>query len=69
MLFKLALRALTALAVSPLCSLISIGVADAQVQYVSKGNFGSNTITGIHHSGDGSGRLFVVTKDVSVNYP
>jgi hypothetical protein len=67
MLFKLALRALTALAMSPLCSLISIGVADAQVEYVEKRDFGSVTITGIHHSGDGSGRLFVATKDVSVN--
>ena len=69
---KMVFRALAALAVAPLCrNLISIGAADAQsVQYDLKHDFGSATITGIHHAGDGSGRLFVVTKDVSINcYP
>jgi hypothetical protein len=69
---KVVFRAFAALAVAPLCrNLISIGMADAQqVQYDLKHDFGSAAITGIHHAGDGSGRLFVVTKDVSVNcYP
>jgi hypothetical protein len=65
---KLVSRALAALAVAPLCHLISIGLADAQtVQYDLKHDFGNAPITGIHHLGDASGRLFVVTQDVSVN--
>jgi hypothetical protein len=57
--------ALLALAVAPLCGLIRIGLIDAQTQYTLKHDFGNAPVTGIHHSGDGSGRLFVVTQDVS----
>jgi hypothetical protein len=62
MFFKLALRALTALAVSPL-------LADAHiVQYDHIHNFSSAAITGIHSASAKDERLFVVTQDVSVNF-